>query len=79
MMVGLAPVSLTTLSIAASTDFKGSAKRRYLSVYSDVPCNITIDGATFVLAAGVPFAPIPAITNAITVEPIGGTATVMEG
>lgn len=79
MMMGLAPVSLDTISITASTDFKGNSKRRYLAVYSDVPCNITIDGATFVLAAGVPFSPIPAPTNAITVEPVGGSATVMEG
>lgn len=78
-MIGFAPVSIEAKSITASTEFKGNSKRRYFAVYSDVPCNITIGGATFILAAGVPFSPMPAPTNAITVEPTGGAATVMEG
>lgn len=79
MMIGFAPVQIEATSISASTNFKGNSKRRYFAVYSDVPCNISLGGATFALAAGVPFSPVPAPSNDITVEPVGGSATVMEG
>lgn len=77
MLTGFAPVSISSQAIAGTVKLKGNSKRRYLAVYSDADCTITIDDNAFTLKAGVPYAPIPCPINAITVT--GTSGVIMEG
>ncbi len=74
---GLAPVSVSSQALAGTIELKGNALRRYLAIYSDADCNITIDNTSFTLPAGVPYAPIPCPINSITVT--GTSGIIMEG
>lgn len=77
MMIGLAPVNISSTAINGTVKIEGNSKRRYFAIYSSVDVDVTIDGVSFTLPAGTAYAPIPAPTNAITV--VGTTGTIMEG
>lgn len=79
MMTGLAPVQLSATSVATTQEFEGNSKRRYFAAYCADDFTITIDGVTFTVAGGTPFAPVPAPTNNITVAVTAGPVTVLEG
>ena len=74
---GLAPVVVSSQALSGTITLEGNALRRYLAIYSDADCTITIDNTTFTLPAGVPYAPIPCPVNALTIT--GTSGIIMEG
>ena len=77
MSQGFAPVTLSTQALSGTIELEGNAARRYLAIYSDADCTITIDKTVFTLKANTPYAPVPCPINHIKV--VGTSGIVMEG
>ena len=70
-------VTMKAQAVSGTVNLSTNPSRTYLAIVPTAPVSVTIgDGASFTLAAGVVWAPIPAPINAIEFV---GTATLITG